>query len=317
MRAVARRLGAGYTVGEVVLDRFVVESSRGGKGEKLLRIGDDEHPCGVQLMGSRSEDFPPAALHLVELGYDVIDLNFACPVRKVLGRQRGGFLLGQPDTALEIITRVRETLPPHVPVTIKLRRGLDDTTASLDAFYTILDGAMARGVAAVTVHGRTVEQRYHGPTSWEFLAEVKGHLGDRIVLGSGDLFTPRICARMLCETGVDGLSIARGAIGNPWIFQQTLALLEDRPLPPPPSTHEQRDVIAEHYRRCEAIFGPSRAGRRMRKFGIRYAELHPCPEEVRAAFIAVRGPADWQAVLACWYADDRPGRYPRSTFVGK
>ncbi len=130
-------------------------------------------------------------------------------MKKVLGRCRGGYHLSQPDVALEIVARVRDAVPPHVPVTLKMRRGIDDTAESRDKFFAIFDGAFERGAAAITVHGRTVEQRYIGPSRWEFLREVKRHAGERVVLGSGDLFTPQACIAMIRETGVDGVTAAR------------------------------------------------------------------------------------------------------------
>ena len=101
-------------------------------------------------------DFGPAALRLVEHGFDVIDINFGCPVKKVLGRCRGGFHLSQPEVALEIVRRVRDAVPPDIPVTVKMRRGIDDSAESREKFFEIFDGAYERGVAAITVHGRTV-----------------------------------------------------------------------------------------------------------------------------------------------------------------
>ena len=310
MRVIARRLGAPYTLCEVLLDRFVAEVSASRKAERLLRVTDEEHPVGAQLMGAVPAEFAPAALRLVDAGFDVIDINFGCPVKKVLGRQRGGYLLGQVDTALEIVSRVREAVPPRVPVTVKMRRGLDDTAESRDKFFQIFDGAYERGVAAITVHGRTVEQKYVGPSRWEFLREVKQHAGARVVLGSGDLFTPQACLDMLRFTGIDGVTAARGAIGNPWIFSQARALAAGQPLPNPPSVYQQRDVIAEHYRLAEQIYGADRCGRQMRKFGIKYSQLHPHPRAVRDAFVAVSRPHELQAVLERWYADDLPGRHP-------
>jgi nifR3 family TIM-barrel protein len=221
MRVVARRLGAPYTLCEVLLDRLVLQGGR--KTRRFMKVTDEEHPVGGQLMGSDPEEFGPAAAELAAAGFDVIDINFGCPVKKVLGRSRGGYLLGHPATALEIVARVREAVPPAVPVTVKMRRGLDDSPESRDKFYTIFDGAFARGAAAVTVHGRTVAQRYVGPSRWEFLREVKLHAGSRTVLGSGDLFTPAACLDMIRQTGVDGVTAARGAIGNPWIFGQCRA----------------------------------------------------------------------------------------------
>jgi tRNA-dihydrouridine synthase B len=168
----------------------------------------------------------------------------------------------------------------------------------------------ARGAAAVTLHGRTVQQRYVGPSRWSFLAEVKRHAPERTVLGSGDLFTAQSCLDMMRATGVNGVTVARGAIGNPWIFAQARALATGEPLPAPPSVHEQREVIREHFRLAEEVYGPMLCGRQMRKFGIKYARLHPQEQEVRNAFIAVKEPADWVAAFDRWYADDLPGRYP-------
>lgn len=309
MRVIARRLGAAYTVCEVMLDRFIVNVTKGRKAKRFLRIGDDEHPCGAQLMGAVPEEFPPAAMELVAAGFDVIDLNFACPVKKVLGRCRGGFLLSDPETALAIVGQVRNALPPGIPLTVKMRRGMDESQQSRDNFYTIFDGAFWLGAVAVTVHGRTVRQRYEGASSREFLAEVKRHAGERTVLGSGDLFTARDCLDMLATTGVDGVSVVRGAIGNPWIFEQARALAAGVVLPPP-SLHRQREVIAEHYRLSEEIYGPSRCCRVMRKFGIKYARLHPQSRQVRDAFVAVTQPAHWRAALDRWYAEDLPGVEP-------
>jgi nifR3 family TIM-barrel protein len=309
MRVIARRLGAAYTVCEVMLDQFILNVTKGRKAKRFLRVTDEEHPCGAQLMGAEPEQFAPAALKLVAAGFDVIDLNFACPVKKVLGRCRGGFLLSDPETALSIVARVRDILPPNIPLTVKMRRGMDDSPESRDRFFTIFDGAFRLGAVAVTVHGRTVRQRYEGLSSREFLREVKQHAGERTVIGSGDLFCAQDCLDLFEQTGVDGISIARGAIGNPWIFQQVRALAAGVVLPPP-SLHQQREVIAEHYRLSEEMYGPSHCGRVMRKFGIKYSRLHPQALDVRAAFVAVTRPNDWRVVLDRWYADDLPGVLP-------
>ena len=310
MRVLARRHGASYALGEVLLDRFVTEVGTNRRNLARLAVADDEHPVGGQLMGANPDDFAPATRRLVAAGYDVIDINFGCPVKKVLGRCRGGYLLGVPDTALEIVQRVRDAAPAHVPVTLKMRRGLDDAPESEDRFWTIFDGAFARGVAAVTVHGRTVRQRYVGPADWTFLARVKRHAGTRTVIGSGDLFSAAACVAMLRETGVDGVSVARGAIGNPWIFAQARALLDGSPPPPPPTIHEQRAVLRDHWRLAADLHGVGLAGRGMRKFAIKYARLHPERLAVRDAFVAVKTDADWHAVLDQFYAVDAPARDP-------
>jgi tRNA-dihydrouridine synthase B len=308
-RVIARRLGAPYTIGEAMLDRFVLQVSSGRKARRYIRVGDDDHPCGAQLMGSTAAELAPAAVKLAAAGFDVIDLNFACPVKKVLGKRRGGYLLGEPKTALEIIRRVRDALPAEVPLTVKLRRGTDEGRQSREDFFAVFDGAFALGVAAAAVHGRTVRQRYEGASSWEFLRELKQHAGSRTVLGSGDLHTAQDCLEMMARTGVDGVTAARGAIGNPWIFAQARALADGRPASPP-SLGQQRRVLAEHYRLAEEVYGPRRCPQVMRKFGIKYSRLHPRGDEVRAAFVAVRSAGQWAEVLDRWYGEDPPGAEP-------
>jgi nifR3 family TIM-barrel protein len=311
MRIMARRHGAEYALCEVMLDQFLVTlKPNRAKTKHHLHLTDEDHPVAGQLMGSEPEQFAQGAMKLVEAGFDVIDINFGCPVKKVLGRCRGGFHLSQPEVALEIVRRTRDCVPAEIPVTLKMRRGIDDTAASRDHFFRILEGAFALGVAAVTVHGRTVEQRYVGPSRWAFLAEVKRAYPRQTILGSGDLFHPQDCLRMMEETGVDGVTVARGCIGNPWIFSQCAALLRGEPLPEPPSLHAQRDTMLEHFRLAEEVYGVDRAGPLMRKFGIKYAASHPDFLTVRGAFTKVRSFTDLQAVLAQYYAEDRAGCYP-------
>ena len=310
MRLIARRHGAPYALHEVVLDKLVVQS--GKLRRRILSVAPEDHPIGGQLMGSEPQQFAAAADQMVQAGFDVIDINFGCPVRKVLGRCRGGYLLSQPQQALAIVRAVVSAVGGRVPVTVKLRRGFDDSAESERNFFAILDGAFELGVAAVTVHGRTVRQRYVGPADWGFLRRVKRHAGARVVLGSGDLFTPADIQRMLAETGVDGASVARGCIGNPWIFSQTKAVLAGRPLPEPPGVAEQGRVIREHFELAVAHYGEKLAARLMRKFGIKYSELHPHEQQVRDAFIQTRNAADFYAVLDRWYDPRRawpPGRH--------
>ncbi len=313
MRVVAKRLGADYTLCEVMLDQFLVSLKDRSRTKHFLHISDEEHPVAGQLMGAEPEQFALGAKKLAEAGFDVIDINFGCPVKKVLGRCRGGFHLSQPEVALEIVRRTREIVPAHLPVTVKMRRGIDDTQESRDRFFEILDGAIAAGIAAVTVHGRTVLQRYNGPSRWSFLREVVSHVGGRIaVLGSGDLFTAIDCLKMMRETGVDGVTAARGAIGNPWIFRQARALMQGATSIQPPTLFEQREVMRLHFALAEQLYGTTRAALQMRKFGIKYAANHPRWSEIRGELAVIRSAADWEAVLERWYHEDGPGQFPPS-----
>jgi nifR3 family TIM-barrel protein len=310
MRVIARRHGASYSICEVMLDQFLLALSKRQKTRHFLDIHPEEHPVGGQLMGAEPEQFAAGALKLVEAGFDIIDVNFGCPVKKVLGRCRGGFHLSQPEVAVEILRRTRDVVPDSIPVTVKMRRGMDDSQQARDDFFRILDGALAAGLSAATVHGRTVAQRYVGPSRWEFLGEVKRYVGDSIkILGSGDLFAAEDCLKMLNQTGIDGVTVARGAIGNPWIFEQSRALADGLPLPPPPSLHQQADVMREHFLLCEQTYTPQRAPLLMRKFCIKYSQSHPDHEVVRLSIVKMKTREEFESILRQHYAVDRPGRY--------
>src|SRR5437763_7269485 len=153
MRLIARRHGASYALCEVMLDQFLVTVKENrNRNRHFLHISDDERPVGGQLMGAEPEQFAAGARKLVQVGFDVIDINFGCPVKKVLGRCRGGFHLSQPEVALEIVRRVRDAVPAVIPVTLKMRRGIDESAESREKFFEIFEGAFALGVAAITVH---------------------------------------------------------------------------------------------------------------------------------------------------------------------
>ena len=349
MRLVARRRGCPYAVTEALLDVILVN---GGQGlRKSIDINDEDHPVAGQVIGSEPDTMARGATLLAQAGYDVIDLNFACPVKKIKNKARGGHMLMDVPRAVSILKAVRDALPPEVPTTVSLRRGFDDSSESVERFHKIVETMWSLGYAAVRVHARTVDQKYAGAARWPFLREVKRRYPDRTIIGSGDLFTAEDVVRMLRETGVDCAWIARGAIGNPWIFQHAAALLSlapctgtpgagggegrspasanveklgfsKRTLTPalspremgpelnPPTIHEQRDALAEHFAIAMQIHGESLAGRRMRKMGIKYSRFHPNSADVKNDFIAVHSLRDWTNVLGKWYSTDGPGVWP-------
>ena len=308
MRVVARRRGCPYAVTEALLDTILL-----GGGEGLRRsidVNDEDHPVAGQIIGAEPDTMARAARLLHGAGYDVIDLNFACPVKKIKNKARGGHMLFDVPRALSILSAARDALPPDVPTTVSLRRAFDDSPESADRFYRIVDHAFATGYAAVRVHGRTVEQKYLGRARWDVLREVKQRYPDRTILGSGDVFTAEDAVRMLRETGVDIVWIARGAIGNPWIFRHAAELMSGRASIDPPTIGEQRHALGEHFGIAMEIHGEQLAGRRMRKMGIKYSRFHPRAADVKAAFIEVRSLRDWTAVLDRFYATDGPGVWP-------
>jgi nifR3 family TIM-barrel protein len=304
MRVVARRRGCPYAVTEALLDQVLL---RGGRGrEKGALLCDADHPVAGQLMGSDGAEMAAAAKMLVEAGFDVIDLNFACPVKKVMGRCRGGYLLSDPEAAIGIMRRVRESVPGLL--SLKLRRALDETPAAAEWFEQVFAEACALEFAAIAVHARTVEQKYAGFARWPFLTELKKRTPAGVTLfGAGDVFTAEDALRLLETTGVDGAWIARGAIGNPWIFDELAALLRGEPLPAPPTIFAQKESLLEHFHLAVQIYGEETASRQMRKIGIKYSKLHPNGPIVWREFIAVRNQREWDGVLERHYSTDGPG----------
>jgi tRNA-dihydrouridine synthase B len=305
MRVVARRRGCPYAVTEALLDQVLL---RGGRGrEKGAILCEEDHPVAGQLMGSEPDELAAASKLLIEAGFDVIDLNFACPVKKVMGRCRGGYLLSDPATAITLMRKVRDAIGDF-PLSIKLRRALNESQQAADWFDEVFAEACALRFAAIAVHGRTVEQKYTGFAKWPFLADLKKRTPAHVTLfGSGDVFTAEDALRMYHTTNVDGIWIARGAIGNPWIFNEFTALLRGDPLPPPPTIHEQREALLEHFALAVQIYGEEPASRHMRKMGIKYSKLHPNGPTVWREFIAVKNQREWEEVLTRHYTTDAPG----------
>ncbi len=283
-RRICRRMGAGYCYTEVRLDTSINLSPK--LRRQLVHLHDEDHPLAGQIMGCTPETMATAARHLVAMGCDVVDLNFACPVRKVLGRGRGGHMMRDPQTAIAMVRAVRAAV--DVPVTLKLRRSFEESDTTCDNFWRIAEAGFDAGAAAICLHPRAVEQRYSGPADWAFLARVRQHFADRTLIGSGDLWTAEDGLRMLRETGVDAFTFARGALGNPWIFRQFHQLAAGQE-PTAPTLAEQRALLREHYAMAEETYGPARAGRMMYRFGIKYSHVHPTPKAVRHAFIESGG----------------------------
>ena len=301
MRIISRRHGSPYCVTEAMSDKFLVN---GGKGLKAAELDPEDHPIAGQLMGSDPLEMARGAKVLLDLGYDVIDLNMACPVKRLRGDARGGHLLADLEEALAIIREVRQAVGGRVPLTIKLRRGFDDGKESEALFYRILEETIEQEFFTATVHGRTVRQKYDGPSKWSFLADLTKRYPAFRFMGSGDIFTPESIFEMISRTAVAGVSVARGSIGNPWIFRQALLLLEGKE-PRPPSLREQGAVLKEHFELCQRFHCESKTRKLMRKFGIKFSRHHPDPEAAERAFIDSRSSADWWDVFRRLY--EKPG----------
>lgn len=239
--------------------------------------------------------------------FQAIDVNLACPVKKVDRKARGGHWLAEPAGAVAILEAVREAVPKEIPCTVKLRRAYDDTPEMAASFEKVFESAYRIGYAWATVHARTVEQKYIGPSRWTFLRDLVSRHPDKIIFGSGDVWEAGDIFRMIAYTGVHAVSVARGCIGNPWVFRQEREIMAGKE-PSSPSIAEQRGVLEEHFQLALAVnrgMGARRAeshtGKTMRKFAIRFAEHHPRAEEVRKRFIGVSSLEEWRGVLEEFY----------------
>ncbi len=295
-RMLCRRMGARYCTTEMMLDRLL-SSRHGRQTATLLASCPEDTPTAGQLIGNEPEEMARAAGELCKIGFDVIDLNFACPVNKALRRRRGGWLMQEPEQ-IERITRAVLAVADR-PVTVKVRQRFGSAETS-DNGYEVTARCLDAGAAAVTMHARSVGVKYAGPADWDFLASLRQRHPQAVLIGSGDILSPAHALRMLRETGVNGVIVARGGIGNPWFFRQVQDLAAGREIHRP-SLQEQREVMLEHFTAALELYGPQVGPKIMRKFGIKYARMHPNPRILRMAFVAVHTPDDWHRVLDRYY----------------
>ncbi|MCH2160768.1 MAG: tRNA-dihydrouridine synthase family protein [Phycisphaerales bacterium] len=315
MRLIARRHGCPFCITEALLDRTLINGGKGRRREdpdliaSECGLGDiednqaaglEDHPIAGQVMGTEPEEMAEGAAILAGMGYDMIDVNLACPVKKIRKRNRGGNFLAHPDQAIDVLRAVREAVDPSIPCSVKLRRAYNDTPEMARNFDRIFDFTYDVGYAWATVHCRTVEQRYKGPGRWEFLAELVERRPDRVIFGSGDIWNVEDIYAMLEVTGVHAVSVARGCIGNPWVFRNARAMAAGEPVRPP-SVAEQRAVLEEHLEFSRVLHGERVAGRLMRKFGIKFAVHHDSPKEVKAGFVRATTLQEWHEVLDAHY----------------
>lgn len=298
MRKLARDFGVPLTFAGVMLAKSVMHPKV--FNSPAFRAGDDEHPVGAQLLGEEPKVMAKAAKAVVTAGYDLIDLNFACPAPKVLRRQRGGFLLKKPDRVMEIYHAVREAV--DCPVTMKLRTGFDKSDACLDDFWGIVSRAVAAKVDALIVHPRSVCQRFTGTADWQLLTELKKRFPQETIIGSGDLFSIETVKENMQSTGVDGVVIARGAIGNPWIFSQLRALFDDRAKFVPPTIEQQGEVILKHFNLVYRLYEPKKAIGYFRKFVAGYCKLHPLRKKSQRAIFAAKNKEEFISAVKQWYS---------------
>lgn len=242
-RQICRRMGADIVYTEFISSEAIIRDA--DVALHKMHFEEEERPFGIQIFGGREEAMEGAAKVAEMNNPDIIDINFGCPVYKIVKKGAGAGCLKD----IEMMERMTGTVVDAVqdrPVTVKTRLGWDDRTIRIQEVALMLQRV---GVQALTVHTRTRCQKYKGVARWEWLKKLKSTPGLEIpIIGNGDVTTPEEAKRMFDETGVDGVMIGRGAIGNPWIFSQTHHYLETGELLPDPTIRERLELCAEHLR---------------------------------------------------------------------
>jgi nifR3 family TIM-barrel protein len=262
-RSLCREFGAGLYVSEMITARGLLA----GNARTLRLVGgaSDERPRSVQLYGSDPREVGEATRVLTGDGVEHVDLNFGCPAPKIT-RQGGGAAIPARPRLMAAIVRAAVRGAGGVPVTVKVRTGIDDR------LLTFLDAgsvAEAEGAAAIGLHARTAAQLYAGEADWAAIAALKAHV--RLpVLGNGDVWQCRDALRMLRRTGCDAVIVGRGCLGRPWLFAELAAVFDGRAPAPAPSLGSVVAVMRRHAARLLALFGPHAGIRQMRKWCVWY-----------------------------------------------
>ncbi|MBD5088768.1 MAG: tRNA dihydrouridine synthase DusB [Clostridiales bacterium] len=288
-RILCKEQGADFIYTEMVSAKGILYKNK--NTEVLLEVEEKERPVALQLFGADPKIMSEMAKKIEQRNFDVIDINMGCPVPKVVNNGEGSALMKNPKLVGEIVSAMTKIL--EKPVTVKIRKGFGAEDANAVEIAKIVEDS---GGAAVAVHGRTREQYYSGKADWDIIRKVKEAVSIPVI-GNGDIFVPEDAKRMLEETGCDGVMLARGVRGNPWLFRQTKTYLETGKILPKPPIEEVIETIMRHAQMQIAFKGDYIGMREMRKHVAWYTTGYPQSAKLRGKINEIENISDLQYLL--------------------
>ncbi len=289
-RSLCREYGAGLYVSEMITARGYLQGNE--LTQLLASSPPDEVPRSIQIYGSDPKDVGEMVRRLVDEGVDHVDLNLGCPVRKVTSHGGGSAIPVKPRLMARIV-RAMVACAGRVPVTVKVRKGIDDgLTTYLDAGRV----AQEEGASAIGLHARTAAQLYSGEADWNAVGELKSTVSIA-VLGNGDVWEAWDALRMMRRSGCDGVIVGRGCLGRPWLFRELAAVFDGRVPAAPPNLGGVVDVLRDHAERMMAFFGERMGLLQMRKWAAWYTKGFRGSAAVRGSLMRVETLEQMLAVL--------------------
>lgn len=288
-RILAKEMGAGLVYTEMVSDKGLIYNNV--HTIELLKIEEIERPVAVQIFGSDALSMAAAAKKVEAYGADIIDINMGCPTPKIVKNGEGAALMRNPELAYKIMVSVVDSVTR--PVTVKIRKGWDDSSVNAVQIAKLAEKA---GIQAVAVHGRTKEQYYTGNADWEIISAVKCAVSIPVI-GNGDIKTCKDAKKMLEETNCDAVMIGRGAQGNPWLIRQIVHFLTTGEKLEPPAMNEKLEMLARHLEMLINYKGEYIGIREMRKHAAWYIKGLPHAAEIRAAFNSASTKEEFNTII--------------------